>query len=532
MKKKLVTIMALLLVVAVAMPAFALEVKYGGLFRIRWQSTNNVLDGTDTDTVIPIAPGAVLRGFDDNQNYFDERIRMFFTFISSENLRGVIAFEQDVLWGDSRADFGRILRGHRDTVGLELKHAYLDFAIPNTTVRVRAGVQPIALMTGWVIDEDFTAVTATGKFDPISVTLGYVSERNGQIVAGVDRTGDGLIGIGDQAPRTFGVNTEEENVDDLAVSVNYASGPISAALVGFWQYGHNARSVRESNVRAANAAGGGPGGVPIPLPGDPSNPSPFSPFSAFAPYGDNDHLFDLGFTFSYKQDFWNVTLNFVKNLGSFDRDRFIPNTVLPQARNVDYTGWMIEGVGNYFCGPWSFTLGAFYTSGDDNFSDDEMEAFVYPIGSTHAWSEIMGGGSLDTTINDSAAVGAGDNFGSRTRGNYQTYNAALGGPSNVWAINAGVAYQVLEGTKLTLNYYYAATAEDVVSGVPRLVNGVLVIPEDNSIGHELDFYVDQRIVDKLMLRLVGAYLFAGDAFTILDQDDDAYEVGAVLQWSF
>jgi hypothetical protein len=34
----------------------------------------------------------------------------------------------------------------------------------------------------------------------------------------------------------------------------------------------------------------------------------------------------------------------------------------------------------------------------------------------------------------------------------------------------------------------------------------------SAIGNEVDFYIDQKIVDNLTLTIVGAYLFADDAF--------------------
>jgi hypothetical protein len=84
-----------------------------------------------------------------------------------------------------------------------------------------------------------------------------------------------------------------------------------------------------------------------------------------------------------------------------------------------------------------------------------------------------------------------------------------------------------------LNYYFIATSEDVVSGTHVILpTNTLVYDEDSIVGHELDLYIDQKITDKLMLRLVGAYLFADDAFTVYNSDDNAYEVGAVLSWSF
>jgi hypothetical protein len=78
----------------------------------------------------------------------------------------------------------------------------------------------------------------------------------------------------------------------------------------------------------------------------------------------------------------------------------------------------------------------------------------------------------------------------------------------------------------------------------------------SSIGHELDLYLDREIVNGLTLTLVGAYLIADDAFCPLPvpfatstgnanlstmrntamyyspQADDAWELGARLQWNF
>jgi hypothetical protein len=39
-------------------------------------------------------------------------------------------------------------------------------------------------------------------------------------------------------------------------------------------------------------------------------------------------------------------------------------------------------------------------------------------------------------------------------------------------------------------------------------------------------------VDKLDLRLVGAYLVAGNGLTVFENDLDQFEAGARLQWGF
>ena len=47
MKKRLVMLVAVVAIIAIALPAFALEFKYGGMYRLRWQSNDNVVDGDE-----------------------------------------------------------------------------------------------------------------------------------------------------------------------------------------------------------------------------------------------------------------------------------------------------------------------------------------------------------------------------------------------------------------------------------------------------------------------------------------------------
>jgi hypothetical protein len=76
-----------------------------------------------------------------------------------------------------------------------------------------------------------------------------------------------------------------------------------------------------------------------------------------------------------------------------------------------------------------------------------------------------------------------------------------------------------------LTYYYIGTEKEVLANV-------FTGNTSNSIGHEIDFYIDQDIMERLTLRLVAAYLVADDAYTIFRHDDDAYKAGAVLSWKF
>jgi hypothetical protein len=440
MKKILVTIVLLLAVVAIALPASAFEVKYGGLFRTRLQMNDSVT-GSITN---------------DNQNFIDQRLRIYFEFIASENLRLVTGLEWDTLWGGS---LSKIRFGHRDTINAELKHAYVDFMIPCTPVRAKVGLQPLAFMQGWIVDEDFTAANVTATFDPVTVTAGYVSEVNDDVTEWGDR------------------------VDDWYAAVTYAQGPFTAGLVGFYQYGHDS--------------------------------GPASAISD-APLGTSDNLFDLGVNLGYKMDWMNVFLNYVQNLGSYDS--------VVDGSSHDYSGFMVEGGANFFYGPFTFNLGGFVTSGTGNEEGDAGEQFVYPIGRSHYWSEIMGLGTLENTT---GYPGQGDQVSPDNVGNY----TAGDHPSNLWTITAGAAWQALDTTKLTFNYYYIGTYKSVTSDVIVTPDGTFN-DTSSSIGHEFDLYIDQKIVDGLMLRLVGAYMVAEDGYTIYSDDPNPWELGARLQWSF
>jgi hypothetical protein len=521
MKKRLVMLVAVVAVIAIALPALALEFKYGGMYRLRWQSNDNVTDGASA--------------FDDNQNYMDQRLRMYFDFVASENLRVVTKWEVDTMWGNGFDKFSTGGGVGADSINLEMKNAYVDFNIPYTPVRATLGVQGVSFLTGWIVDDDFSSAKFTARFDPVRVTMGYIAGQNND------------------------VTTSTDNIDDWYLSVDYAGGPFKASLVGFFQDGHNTDVSTFFNPRMSSGSIGEGSNVGFYSVGGanvPTNSIVNSVTSSTIPpvttdLVNNNYLFDVGLSLAYKIDWVNAYLNFVKNFGSFD---LLPNSA---DRSVDYTGYMIDGGANFYYGPLTFNLGGFLASGDD-FSpnqDDSDGNFRYPRGASHYWSEILGLGTLDQAVGGSylnpvravpRSTRTGDQLvdavklpPGRVPGTQNTYPRGNGYmaadvPSNLWMVNAGIAYQALERTKLTLNYYYIGVQEDVTSGFHFNNAGNLILEKDSSIGNELDLYIDQGIVDGLDLRIVGAYLFASDGYTVLpsDDEDDAWEAGFRLQWNF
>ncbi|HQN19001.1 MAG TPA: hypothetical protein PKV86_07675, partial [Syntrophobacteraceae bacterium] len=110
MRRFLIPTLVVALALLVAVPSFALEVKYGGLFRARVLNDHNFTDYGYPNAALayPQATAANANGtgiraggvpYVPHMNRFDQRIRMYFDFISSENLKVVTRLEANSVWG-------------------------------------------------------------------------------------------------------------------------------------------------------------------------------------------------------------------------------------------------------------------------------------------------------------------------------------------------------------------------------------------------------------------------------------------------
>ncbi|MEJ5347497.1 MAG: hypothetical protein WHS46_02235 [Desulfosoma sp.] len=435
----------MLVAVAVANPAHAVDFKYGGMYFMRWQSQDNLTDGNDD--------------VDDNANWFDQRLRMYFTFVGSEKLRIVTKWEADTLWGRETPGAGRHGGGDigADATNLEMKNVYLDLVVPGIDATATLGVQGTDILGGWIFSDDFSGAVVEKTLDPVKVRLGYIAGQNQN------------------------VTDVSENIDDFFLELSYAQGPFSATLVGFYQSANNNKTSLFEDYNYDEAV-------------DWLNGRDVC----------SNDLIDLGLNLAYTTDAVSAYVNFVKNVGSYD---------IVGGGSGKYKGWMLEGRAEYTVSNFVLSAGGFFTSGDSKLNDNDVKAFVYPLGRSFYWSEILGLGTLDVN------AGGLDTYNSYGQGAYY----AADGPSNLWMVTAGLKWQAMEDTALTFSYYYIGTDEKVESAPGK---------KDDSIGHEIDFYLDQGVVDGLNLRFVAAYLFAEEAFKTSKDDDDVYELGAMLEWSF
>jgi len=572
MKKFLVPSLVVVLALLIAVPSFALEVKWGGLFRARVLSqsdfTGTPAAGTgdygyptvalahpqDAPAGAYTQPGGV--PYTQHNNRFDQRLRIFMDFISSENLKVVTKFETQASWGRTNELNANPLSGSAggttgamnygsgnvgaDSGYLTVKNVYASFNIPGTPLSANVGVQGVALLDSWIVDTDVSGALLVANLKPFTVILGYVAGQN------------------------FDTRTESDNIDDLAAVVAYKEGPFSASLVGLWQDAHN---VPASVFPTIAAAFDDPLQVDVPFSRSADGkgynlPYPWLPYistvnskgvvtyTGINAVAQSNNLFDLGFQLGYKLDYLSAYLNFVKNFGSVKigvvaADAATPALATAAAAGIvpkgpyqtmNYTGWMVDAGVNYFCGPFTGNIGGFYTSGQKlNIgtldgqpassknpqyilpNGNNLDAFTYPLTTSKYFSEIIGGGILD-------------NF-APNGGYWRGYP----NPTNLWTGTVGGAWQALPTTKLALSYWYFGTSQKVPS---RYNQNTGMWNTSSSIGSELDLNITQNVVDKLNLDLVGAYLFAGNAYraqtyqVYYPSSKNVYELGARLQWTW
>jgi hypothetical protein len=148
----------------------------------------------------------------------------------------------------------------------------------------------------------------------------------------------------------------------------------------------------------------------------------------------------------------------------------------------------------------------FYASGDDGNDDNELNAFYVPTGGqSYYWSEIMGYGTFDQQV---------------------SYGSPADKISNIMAIGVGAMVSPMEKLGLGLDIWYAQLAED------KDLQGNDV---DDDLGTEVDFTVNYALLEDLDLKVVAAYLFAGDGTNPQADNEDGvnpFELGAQLSLSF
>jgi hypothetical protein len=347
MKKFSILALAALLVVALTVPAAALENEFGGYWRTRMYQQNDF-------------NGERERG--DDERLVDTRTRLYYTAKINDNLKLVNKFEMDAVWGEDE-DGGtteydvvdaagntigtttvdnpnRSLYGDigADGVRVEVKNSYADF---NTgPVNWTVGVQPYALFRSFHIDADASGIIGRWKIMDNFVLAGsWLKAYEGGSDAGINDDAD-----------TYTLSGAFYFSENISIKPSFS-----------W--------LTSSDAQEAITA-----------------ISPLA-FPAGVTAGEAD-IYTYGFDFDASFDMFSVWLTAYGQTGDLD---------LSGASDLDFKGWLAAVGGNVMLGPVDLHGEFIYTPGDDDPTDGDYDAIFSPSASYY-WSEIMGYGVFDNQV--------------------------------------------------------------------------------------------------------------------------------------
>lgn len=160
MKRIITLALALCMVFGAVLNASAAEIKASGNMWVGYDYLNVDNDGKKTD--------------------FKQRFRTQIDIIASEALSGTVFFEINNTWGhDDGTKVGQSSGGDlgADGVNIQTRRAYLDFLVPNTAIKVRAGIQgfalPGAIAGNVVLNDDLGAIVASTSYSNFDFTAFY-----------------------------------------------------------------------------------------------------------------------------------------------------------------------------------------------------------------------------------------------------------------------------------------------------------------------------------------------------------------------
>lgn len=169
-KKTLLALTAIGAIAGTAVPAMALENEFHGMYKMKYFVSN--MDNGSSGNLFKAKTTTSAN------NYFEQRARLFYNAKANDDLKLVVAFEIDSVFGDkSQNDTFRNSGAALDTdaVNLETKWVHLDFNIPGVPTNVKVGTQAIKdSLKGVMFDVDAAGIyTSTKLGSNAKMNLGY-----------------------------------------------------------------------------------------------------------------------------------------------------------------------------------------------------------------------------------------------------------------------------------------------------------------------------------------------------------------------
>ena len=342
-----------------------------------------------------LGDGSLIKDVDNKKRHHEDtfnagqRVRLQLDAVASETLSGTVFFEiGDQMWGQSES--GGAL-GADSTSVVKLKNAYIDWMVPNTDLKLRMGLQAVALPNvaggSAIMDGDAAAVVASYQFNEnVGLTALWMRPLNDNYT-GTNADGEAYGN---------GYKNYLDNMDLFALMLPLKFDGVE--LTPWAMYGMQGKNTRfnEGGVETADGA------LNVTLPG-------YYPGMNFGPGG-------LGHTGkSYGSMFWaglpvaitafdplniefDINYGYVEAMGRYDVLKRGVESVLGNSKRE---GWLVKALVEYKMDWGTPGIFGWYASGDDGNVKNGSERLPSIAGSGN-FTSFMGDGNL--------AWGTGYNF--------------------------------------------------------------------------------------------------------------------------
>ena len=339
-----------------------------------------------------LGDGSLIKDVDNKKRHHEDtfnagqRVRLQLDAVASESLSGTVFFEiGDQMWGN--AESGAALGADGKVV--KVKNAYIDWMVPNTDLKLRMGLQAVAMPNvaggSAVMDGDAAAVVASYQFnDNVGLTALWMRPLN-----------DNYTGTNaEDEPYGNGYNNYLDNMDLFALMLPLKFDGVE--LTPWAMYGMQGKNTRfnEGGVGTADGA------LDVTLPGYLPGMNEFALGKTGKAYGS---MFWAGLpvaitAFDPLNIEFDINYGYVEAMGRYDVLKRGTDLVRGNSKRE---GWLVKALVEYKMDWGTPGIFGWYASGDDGNVKNGSERLPSIAGAGN-FTSFMGDGNL--------AWGTGYNF--------------------------------------------------------------------------------------------------------------------------
>ena len=339
-----------------------------------------------------LGDGSLIKDVDNKKYHHDDtfnagqRVRLQLDAVASESLSGTVFFEiGDQMWGT--AESGGALGA--DGKEVKVKNAYIDWMVPNTDLKLRMGLQAVAMPNvaggSAIMDGDAAALVASYQFnDNVGLTALWMRPLND------NDTGTNA----DNEPYGNGYNNYLDNMDLFALMLPLKFDGVE--LTPWAMYGMQGKNTRfnEGGVGTADGA------LDVTLPGYLPGMNEFALGKTSKAYGS---MFWAGLpvaitAFDPLNIEFDINYGYVEAMGRYDVLKRGTDLVRGNSKRE---GWLVKALVEYKMDWGTPGIFGWYASGDDGNVKNGSERLPSIAGAGN-FTSFMGDGNL--------AWGTGYNF--------------------------------------------------------------------------------------------------------------------------